>query len=47
MANSGGFKGGGGEGGRPPPILAQIFFLQKAASFRVKGTYFVVRICDK
>jgi len=28
-----------------PPLLAHNFF--KAAFFRVKGIYFVVRICDK
>jgi len=37
---SGGFKGGGAA-----PYW-HIFF-QKAACLRVKGIYFVVRICDK
>jgi len=39
---SDGFKEGGG--GRPP---VGSYFFQKAAFFRVKGVYFVVRICDK
>jgi len=37
----------GGAVGAAATLLPRIFFSQKAAFFRVKGIYFVVRICDK
>jgi len=36
----------GGLGAAAPPPLAHVFF-SKSRFFRVKGIYFVVRICDK
>jgi len=39
-------QGGGAVGAAASPLLAHIFE-QKAAYFRVKDMYFVVRICDK
>jgi len=42
--NTGGFRGGGVP--PPPPYWLRLLF-QKAAFSRVKGTYLVVRICDK
>ena len=41
--NSGGLKGGGSVGGRPPPPIGS--FLKPL--FLCKSIYFVVRICDK
>jgi len=36
---------GGGRWGRPP--VYWLMFFKKPLFFRVKGIYFVVRICDK
>jgi len=45
LLSSGGFKGVERWGRPSLPLLAHLF--QKAAFFRVKGVYFIVRTCDK